>query len=132
MQNRVVVRYQDGRVLKGYTGDFIANKQVFHITDHAASTAKPVEIFVPDLKAIFFVKDHAGDRHYNEHKQFDPAKPVAGRKIRVDFKDGEHLVGLTQGYQPGREGFFMVPADPKSNNERIYVVTAAAKSIKFL
>lgn len=132
MQNRVVVRYPDGRILKGYTSDFIANKEFFHITDSPSSTSKPVEIYVPDLKAIFFVKDHAGDKQYNEHKQFDPAKPIAGRKIRVDFKDGEHLVGFTQGYQPGRAGFFMVPADARSNNERIYVVSAAAREVRFL
>ncbi|HEY5995911.1 MAG TPA: hypothetical protein VIU29_02775, partial [Candidatus Deferrimicrobiaceae bacterium] len=132
MQNKVVVRYQDGRVLKGFTSDFIANKEVFHVTDDTSSGNRPVEIFVPDLKAIFFVKDHVGDNRYTEHKQFDPARPVAGRKIRVDFKDGEHLVGITQAYQPGRPGFFMVPVDPRSNNDRIYVVSAATRSVKYL
>jgi hypothetical protein len=57
---------------------------------------------------------------------------VAGRKLRIVFKDGEVLVGTTQGYQPGRQGFFVVPADAKSNNERCYVVSAATQEVGFV
>jgi hypothetical protein len=42
------------------------------------------------------------------------------------------LVGTTQGYQPGRPGFFLIPADAKSNNERCYVVASAAREITFV
>ena len=49
---------------------------------------------------------------YEERKDFDPSRPLSGRKIKVLFKDGETIVGTTQGYQPGRPGFFLVPADP--------------------
>jgi hypothetical protein len=42
------------------------------------------------------------------------------------------LVGTTTGYQPGRPGFFLEPADANSNNERCYVVTSAAEEINFL
>lgn len=37
-----------------------------------------------------------------------------------------------QGYQPGRPGFFMVPADTDPNTEPCYVVTAATKSVALL
>jgi hypothetical protein len=42
------------------------------------------------------------------------------------------MVGTTQGYQPGRPGFFLVPADTGSNTERCYVVAAAAQEISFI
>jgi len=61
-----------------------------------------------------------------------PAHPPAGRRIRAAFKDGEVLVGTTTGYQSNRPGFFIVPADAGSNNERCYVVSAATKEIDFL
>jgi hypothetical protein len=48
-----------------------------------------------------------------------------GRKIGVVFKDGEVLVGTTQGYDRSRPGFFVVPADAESNDERVYVRLAA-------
>jgi hypothetical protein len=60
------------------------------------------------------------------------ARPGAGRRIKVAFKDGEVLVGTTQGYQPGRPGFFLVPADPSSNIERCYVLSAATQEISFV
>ena len=56
----------------------------------------------------------------------------AGLKIKVVFLDGETVVGTTQGYQPSRPGFFMVPADPDDNNERCYIVAAAAQSVTLL
>jgi len=42
------------------------------------------------------------------------------------------MVGATQGYQPGRPGFFLIPADAQSNNERCFVVTAATQEVSFL
>lgn len=55
-----------------------------------------------------------------------------GKKIQVDFKDGEILVGYSQGFTPNRPGFFVFPADPESNNDRIFVFTAATKAVCFL
>jgi hypothetical protein len=133
MQNKIVVRYQDGRLAKGFTSDFMPNKDVFHVVPmNAPPGSKPDTINMQDLKAIFFVKDFTGNSGYNDKKYFDPAKPVSGRKIKVVFKDGETLVGTTQGYQPGRQGFFVFPADLQSNIERSYVVSLAVSSVTFL
>lgn len=130
--NKIVVRYQNGRILKGFTNDFLPTKDIFHLT--AADTApgtKPLEVRTGELKAIFFVRDFAGRPEHDERKQFDPIHPVPGRKIQVVFKDGEQLIGTTQGYQPGRPGFFLIPADPQSNIERCYVVSGATRNVAF-
>lgn len=131
VQNTVVLRYQDGRILKGFTADFSPNKAIFHFT-HTAAASKATEVRLDELKAIFFVKDPTGNPHYDETKDFDPSKPVIGRKIKVTFKDGEILLGTTHGYQYNRPGFFLVPADPLSNNERCFVVSAATLDVSFL
>lgn len=131
--NRVVARFADGRMVKGFTADFVAGKDSFHISVNDGPTPpKPVKIQVGDLKAVFFVKDLVGNPSYKEQKEFDPATPTVGRKIRVQFKDGEVLVGTTQGYQPGRPGFFLMPADKDGNIERCYVVGRAATKIEFV
>jgi hypothetical protein len=131
--NRVVARFADGRLVKGMTADFVPAKDLFHVTPAMTPPGtKPLEIRTSDLKALFFVKDFGGDPDYTERKEFDPSRPVAGRRIRVVFEDGEVLVGVTQGYQPGRPGFFLEPADPRSNNERCYVVTAATRTVAFI
>jgi hypothetical protein len=128
--NRIVARYQDGRLLKGTTNDFLPAKDRFHVlpADSPAGAA-PVEVLVNELKALFFVRDYSGHPDHQEANAFEPGKPALGRKLRVTFKDGETLVGTTQGYQPGRPGFFLVPADAGSNNERCYVVVAATKEV---
>jgi hypothetical protein len=131
--NKIVVRYQDGRMMKGSTADFMPNKELFHVVPvDSPPGLKPVDVFVKDLKAVFLVKTLDGNAQYIEKKDFDPTKPVAGRKIKVVFKDGEIMIGTTQGYQPGRPGFFVVPADPKSNNDRCFVVSTATREIIFV
>ena len=59
-----------------------------------------------------------------------PAETMHGKKIAVRFKDGEVLCGYTLTYTPDRDGFFVFPSDVESNNQRIYVLTAAANEIK--
>jgi hypothetical protein len=129
--NRVVARYADGRVLKGMTADFFPAKPSFHLTPTGAPPgSEPVEIQTRDLKAVFFVKDFEGDPDHVDRLTFD--RPPMGRKIKVVFRDGEILVGTTQGYQPGRPGFFVEPADSGANAERCYVVSAATKETGFI
>jgi hypothetical protein len=131
--NKVIARFVDGRLLKGVTADFFPTKDVFHLKEAtAAATAKPLEVNTKDLKALFFVKDYAGNPKHVEANTFDPAKPPAGRRIKVVFKDGEVLVGTTTGYQPGRPGFFIVPADAGSNIERCYIISGATREVSFL
>jgi hypothetical protein len=131
--NKVVARFADGRIVKGTTADFSPTKDHFHvIVGSAPAGATPVEVRTSDLKALFFVRDFLGDRLYNDKRDFDASRPPAGRRIKVTFKDGEVLVGTTTGYQPARPGFFLVPADAKSNIERCYVVVAATRTINFI
>lgn len=131
--NKVVVRFADGRVVKGTTANFIPSQEKFHVSVEGAEPgSRPVEVHTKELKALFFVKDFLGDSKHVELSDFDASRPAVGRKIRVEFKDGEVLVGTTTGYQPGRPGFFMQPADNDSNNERCYIFAADTVEISFL
>jgi hypothetical protein len=129
LPNRIVARFADGRLMKGTTQDFAPAKEAFHVIGSEGG-ARPVKVLLADLKAVFFVRSLVGNPSYDEVKAFGGS--VTGRKVQVTFKDGETLVGSTQGYQPDRPGFFLVPADPQSNNERIFVVAKAVDKIGFL
>ncbi len=129
IHNRIVARFTDGRMLKGTTQDFSVTRDYFHVIPQEAGQP-PVRVGIPSLKAVFFVKDHAGNKEYSEKKAFE--KVVPGRKLQVVFKDGETLVGATTAYDAARPGFFMVPADPKSNNDRIFVVARAVRAVAFI
>jgi hypothetical protein len=41
----------------------------------------------------------------------------------VTFADGEAILGTTLNYRPDGQGFFVSPADPGTNNTRIFVVS---------
>lgn len=125
-QSQVVVRYRDGRLLKGVTSNFLPARDGFHVQTPGGEVA---EVSQAELKALFFVRDLAGDPKRRDASGFDPGRPAPGRKIRVEFVDGEVIVGTTQGYQRSRPGFFVFPADAGSNNERCFVVTAATRRV---
>ena len=129
---KVVARYSDGRVIKGFTQDFFPNKDSFHLFQASRGSGEAIEVFVRELKAIFIVRDFKGNRLYEERKLYMKGEKPSGRKVEVTFVDGEVLVGSTLGYDPKRQGFFIFPADPKSNNTRIFAVSSAVKQVRFL
>lgn len=129
--NRIVARFQDGRLMKGFTTDFLPTKDHFHMTlEGQGAAGKPVEVRVPELKAVFFVKSFEGDPRH--HRSNEPSQGGAGRRLRIVFKDGEVVVGTTQGYDRSRPGFFVIPVDTSGNNERCFVVVAATSEVALL
>ena len=129
---KVVVRYSDGRIIKGYTQNFSPNKPIFHVRPHNVDSEQTLEISIKDLKGIFFVRDFAGDPNYKEQKVFPYGLNIIGKKIEVSFKDGEVLVGSTLGYSPLRLGFFVYPSDPNWNLTRAFVVSEAIESTRYI
>ena len=130
---KIVARYADGKILKGYSRDFYPNKPHFHLfAAGAGPSEEPTEVRIKDLKAVFFVRDFGGDPSYHERKQFAEGDRLPGRRVEVKFKDGEVLVGTTLGYDSRRPGFFFTPVDPKSNNLKVLAVAAAVTNVSFL
>jgi hypothetical protein len=88
------------------------------------------EINTIQLKAVYFVKSFEGKPDYQ--KRNDVERVGLGKKIKVEFKDGETLVGYTQGYAPNRDIFIVFPCDPESNNDRVFVMTKATATVAFV
>lgn len=129
---KVVARYINGRTIKGLSRDFFPNKDRFHVCSADKPLGETVEVWIKELKAVFFVRDFLGNSQYNERKEYIQGDKPSGRKIEVAFRDGEVLVGTTLGYEPNRPGFFLFPADPKSNNVRVFAVTTAVEKVRYL
>mgnify|MGYP001133553716 CR=1 FL=1 len=118
--NKIVARYSDGKILKGFTSDFAPNKAMFH---HSTDNNIITEIiFVNKLKAVFIVKEFEGKPGYRETSDFNGSQGGYGAKLRVHFKDGEKLIGIGMGFNPDKIGFFITPCDPNSNTIRAFVV----------
>ncbi|MEA3221902.1 MAG: hypothetical protein U9P49_01880 [Thermodesulfobacteriota bacterium] len=131
MNIKIVLRYIDGRILKGSTYDFSPVRQSFHFSP-INSSDDPIEVNMRELKAVFFVKDFEGNPSYKERTDFTEGTQTYGQKVEVTFADDERLAGTTTGYDLERLGFFLFPADPKGNNIRVFVVSTAVSKVRLL
>ena len=135
LKKEVVVKYQDGEIIKGWVEDFRPDREsfiLFPLIEY--SEEERLEINFDSLKAVFFVKDFIGDKNYKKVRKFDVKTKVTPgqRKLIVKFKDGENLYGTSHSYGRYKIGFFVYPVDPKDNNERIFIIHSAVESIRLM
>jgi hypothetical protein len=120
----VVARFLDGRLVKGRTADFGPTSS-FHILQEGETEA--IEVEVEDLKAIFFIKSLKGNPAHVERKDY--REQGLGKKIWIQFLDGEELAGWSVTFNPEQESFRLFPADPESNIEMVYVFKSALRRV---
>jgi hypothetical protein len=128
--NKVVAHLVNGKVIKGTTRDFFPQRPLFHIQPLDDLNTQ-LEVKSKELKALFFVRDFSGNSQRQDLRGFitAPGETQQGKKLAVKFRDGELICGYSLTYAPDRQGFMVFPADPGSNNERIYVNTSAAADV---
>jgi hypothetical protein len=127
---KIVVRYAEGQILKGSSHDFSATRSHFSLWPSTTADANDrVIVPLPRLKAVFFVRDFAGNPGYVERNETDAVQH--GRRIEVTLVDDEVITGRTLSYRPDGHGFFVVPADPNTNNIRVFVVSSSVRQVRF-
>jgi hypothetical protein len=126
---KVIARFRDGHLVRGYTADFHPSKPQLHLSAEPNSS-HTLFLQLSQLKALFFVRDFTGDQTRVDRQEFGSAPQ--GRKVAVTFNDGETLLGTTLGYRGEGNGFFVHPADPRSNNLRVFVAPGATQQVRFL
>lgn len=127
LRNKIVAHFKNRKIVKGESTNFFPNKTSFTLQ---APTGESANIDIEKLKAVFFTKDLDGNQDYQYNYSDDI--PGAGRKMEVEFFDGERIIGYSMGYSPDRHGFFLTPADLNGNNERMFIVSSSARTIEFL
>lgn len=140
IQNLVVARYRDGRMIKGVTYNFGPEKRFFHVIpfgeEKEGGVRKGVEVMISELKAIFFVKSLEGRKGppilEGLLEEEEEKEQGSAMKVKVTFTDGETLIGMTHGYSRDKQGFFIVPLERESNNLRIFIVFNSAREIEIL
>jgi hypothetical protein len=138
-REKSVMRFRDGRMLKGYVKDFSPDRD--DVIFDEAGTGRMHAISLEEMKAVFFVKSFEGDYGYREKKSYGIRRPVGNRAF-VRFKDGEHLVGFLEGKVPwqkgfflsgredvARKGFFLLPVDEGANNIKVFVVSSSVDDV---
>lgn len=134
---KVVVRLNDGGVLKGYLSDFAPDLPELSLEE--ADTARTLPVKLEDVKAIFFVKSFEGNFEYRDKKTYGVVR-TKGKRAFVKFRDGESLVGFLEGGVPWEKGFFLskksdlkgfylLPADEDINNIKVFVVASSVSDV---
>ena len=120
MHQKLILRRRDGTMARCSTySHFSAAYKSIKVIN---TDGKVESVSLADLKAIFFVKDFGGNPRYHAHTDFSDESPKAGQVVKVTFHDGETMRGRVINVAEGRSGFFIFPADPLDNNERVFIV----------
>lgn len=124
--SKVIAHLLDGSLIKGTSANFSPTRAKFDLED---VDGVKHSIHVKELKALFFVRSLEGrvDRHARKGFFADETK---GNKVMIEFFDGEVLFGYSEDYVHHPNGFFMIPGDPDSNNEKVFVVHSSTKRSK--
>jgi hypothetical protein len=103
-----------------------------------------VELLTPDgnysvvpydeVKAVQFVKDFEPPDPASERKVFSTRPKMDGLWVRVKFRDGEVMDGILANnlLLMESQGFTVVPPDPYSNNQRLFLPRAALIELQVL
>lgn len=141
VEKKVVARFRNGKLAKGYVRDLSVDSDSIALQDQ--QTRQEERIPIDDLKAVYFVRTFKGTSDHVERKAFGIRK-ISGRKVYIKFSDTESLVGFIEGEVPwdkgfslaklGKKakGFFLIPTDGDSNNERVFVVGSSIRQITIM
>ena len=106
--------------------------------------ANGVELLTPDgnfavvgyeeVKTVCFVRDFASAEAPPERKVFTTRPKMSGLWVRAEFRDGDVMDGILSNnlLQIENQGFTLIPPDPYSNNQKIFVPKAALREIQVL
>lgn len=127
---RVVVRFLDGSALKGYGDNFLPGESELLVQE--VETAAIHKVDLEAVKAIYFVKEFMTDSQMSHQRAPQILyQAVPGRRLALDFADGETMDGVATLQAAPTRGFFLTPLNPNSNNIQIYVNPKALKRFRF-
>ncbi|GAB4334633.1 MAG: hypothetical protein Kow0099_06780 [Candidatus Abyssubacteria bacterium] len=129
---QLVVKYLDGRLLKGTPSTWDIESDGFGLLPRDALPGSSEEIYVPfaDLKAVYFVRDFDGQLG---KKIVSPASQMRGTHLRLTFHDGEQIDGYTsESYTASSPRFYFFPADQTGNTISMVVERRNLKNIETL
>ncbi len=86
-----------------------------------------------DIKSIAFVRDFY-DKGEDARRVFNTRPKMEGLWVRFEFRDGEVMEGIMTNnlLQVEHYGFTVIPPDPSSNHQRIFVPRTALRSVAVL
>jgi len=82
---KVVVRYANGAITKGFIQNFFPNEDFFYLTRADHSSGPPIDVSVKRLKAVFVVRDFRGNPPFEERNFYLEGENPPCLKPEVTF-----------------------------------------------
>jgi len=127
---KAIIRRYDKEPLAGYVNPFsyLQSTGVELLSAQGNVSSVPYE----DIKSISFVRDF--DSREADRRVFNTRPRIEGLWVSFQFRDGEVMEGVMSNnlLQVERYGFTVIPPDPSSNNQRIFIPRAALRSVEVL
>ncbi|HYO65635.1 MAG TPA: hypothetical protein VEU33_06090, partial [Archangium sp.] len=115
-EHRVIIHTVEGQVKRGAIRDVDLLDEVIPLEQQTGFA--PERIPITRVKAIFFMLA-TGSR---------PPQPD-GQKVRITFTDGRQVAGFSDDYKNPGQGFFVIPADTRTNTSRIFIYRASVQAV---
>ena len=128
---KAILRRFDREPLAGYVNPltYLQPAGVELLSAQGNISAIPYE----EIKSISFVRDFQGGEE-TQRLVFQTRPKTAGLWVSLRFRDGEIMEGIMPNnlLQLDSYGFTVIPPDPYSNNQRVFVPRAALRGVEVL
>jgi hypothetical protein len=130
MEHKVVAHFLNGRLVKGSSTSIALDRPTCHVMTRGQGVTRDTV----RTQGAFFVKNLEGNRTYRDQQVIGSTdrRATGAKRLQITFRDGEQLVALAPTYEGTRQFFYVLPADPNSNNIRILVNRKAVASVVIL
>ena len=129
---KVVIRRFDRESVTGFVnpGTYLQPAGIELLTPAGTLSILPYA----EVKVVCFVRDFGSAETEPEHKLFHARPKMDGLWVRMRFTDDEVLDGLLPNdlLQMDSLGFTVVPPNPSSNNQRLFVPRSALRELHIL
>ena len=80
---KVVVRYSNGTIARGFVQNFSPNRDFFYLSPADKPTGQPLQVSLRRLKAVFVVRDFRGNPQFQERNFYmEGENPNQGEKAK--------------------------------------------------
>ena len=129
---RVVIRRFEREPVHGFV-----NPQTYLCAEGIELLSQSGAILVvpyAEVKVVYFVRDFESGEPSPEHRVFNTRPKISGVWVRMHFRDGELMDGILANnlLQLEPYGFTVVPPNPSSSNQRVFVPRAALAALQVL
>ncbi len=129
---RVRITRFDREALVGYVNPqtYLRTSGVELLTPGGEVALVPYE----EIKAVSFIKDFDASGQLPERRTFNARPKMDGLWIRAQFRDGELMDGILANnlLHIESQGFTIVPPDPSSNNQKVFLPRTALRALEVL